>query len=206
MTQEQKSWTARRATLDDVSAGALALARAFDDDPLFRWVVPNDGKRVGALTVMFDALIRRSLAIDFHEGYTTPDVAGMAIWGRPGAWNLPTKIMLPSMPRLIRHMGLGGTFRFMKVITTMEKDHPSEPHWYLACLGTDPAKQRSGVGTTLISPILERCDAERLPAYLETQKPENVPYYERFGFRVTGELDIGGEGGPHIWKMWRDPL
>jgi GNAT superfamily N-acetyltransferase len=95
--------------------------------------------------------------------------------------------------------------RFLRVMHKVEKAHPEEPHWYLACLGTDPPKQRTGVGTTLVGPVLERCDKEGLPAYLETQKPENVPYYERFGFRVTGELDIT-EGGPHVWLMWRDPM
>jgi GNAT superfamily N-acetyltransferase len=201
----QREYTARLATTDDVAAGAPALARAFEDDPLFRWILPNDAKRLGALNVLFDVLVRRSMKIDFHEAYTTPDVAGMALWGRPGAWRLPTKLMLPSMPRMIRAMGLGATMRFMRVMHKVEKTHPAEPHWYLACLGTDPPKQRTGVGKTLVAPVLERCDRERLPAYLETQKPENVPYYERFGFQVSGEFDIV-EGGPHIWLMWRDPM
>lgn len=102
-------------------------------------------------------------------------------------------------------MGLGATVRFMRVVAKIEKAHPEEPHWYLAGLGTDPPKQRSGLGTTLLAPVLAHCNADKVPAYLETQKPENVPYYERFGFRVTGEIDIT-EGGPHVWLMWRDPL
>jgi len=31
-----------------------------------------------------------------------------------------------------------------------------------------------------------------------------VPFYERHGFRVIGELSIPG-GGPTLWLMWRDP-
>ena len=51
---------------------------------------------------------------------------------------------------------------------------------------------------------LARCDAARLPAYLESSKERNVPFYERHGFRVTGELTIPG-GGPTLWLMWRNP-
>ena len=39
-----------------------------------------------------------------------------------------------------------------------------------------------------------------MPAFLETGNPRNVPYYERFGFRVIDEGDAPG-GGPRIWFM-----
>jgi hypothetical protein len=42
------------------------------------------------------------------------------------------------------------------------------------------------------------------PAYLETETESNVPFYERHGFQVVGELDVPS-GGPHLWLMWRDP-
>ena len=51
---------------------------------------------------------------------------------------------------------------------------------------------------------LLRCDADYAPAYLESSNPENIGYYERFGFRVTGEIQLP-DGGPSLWPMWRDP-
>ena len=48
---------------------------------------------------------------------------------------------------------------------------------------------------------LDRCDAEHAPAYLESSKPDNVPYYQRFGFEITGE--ITPPGGPTLIPMWR---
>jgi GNAT superfamily N-acetyltransferase len=205
--QREERLTARRLVIDDLKPAAEALARAFYDDPLFAWILEDDDRRLRAEQVLFEALIGRSLKIDFHEGYTTPDVAGVALWGRPGKWKLPTSVMLPSLPRLIRAMGLGPAMRFTKVMTTVEKKHPhDEPHWYLACLGTDPPKQRSGVGKTLLAPVLARCDDERVGAYLETQKPDNVPYYQQLGFQVVEEYDVAGPGTPHIWNMWRDPM
>ena len=53
-----------------------------------------------------------------------------------------------------------------------------------------------------MAPILARCDDERLPAYLESSKEQNIPFYERHGFRVQQELEIAG--GPTLWAMVRE--
>ena len=80
---------------------------------------------------------------------------------------------------------------------------PTTPHWYLAILGTEPALQGRGVGSALLAPVLARCDDEDLPAYLESSKAENVPFYERHGFRGMGELQV--PEGPSLWPMVREP-
>jgi len=51
--------------------------------------------------------------------------------------------------------------------------------------------------------VTDRCDAEGVPAYLESSDPANVPLYERHGFSVAGEVTI--VDGPTIPLMWRDP-
>jgi len=53
-------------------------------------------------------------------------------------------------------------------------------------------------------PILERCDAEGLPAYLEATKEKNVGFYRQHGFEVTDRLELPN-GGPMMILMWREP-
>ena len=202
----QRERIATLATFDDISPGAAAFARAFYDDAAIKWFLPDDDKRLSQFTRLYELILAKTMPVDFYETYTTDDHAGMAIWGRPGAWEPPTKMMLPVLPKMLAILGPRSFLKYMRAMAAMKKVHPEEPHWYLAGLGTDPPKQRSGVGRSLIAPVLARCDAERLPAYLETQKPENVPYYNQFGFEVTGEIDLPGAGGPHLWLMWRKPL
>jgi predicted N-acetyltransferase YhbS len=86
----------------------------------------------------------------------------------------------------------------------MEANHPKEPHWYLMLLGTDPAVRGAGFGQQLMRSRLDRCDAEGAPAYLENSNPANEAYYLRFGFEVTGEMQLPN-GGPKMWPMWRRP-
>jgi predicted GNAT family N-acyltransferase len=61
-----------------------------------------------------------------------------------------------------------------------------------------------GFGQVLMESRLDRVDAEHAPAYLESTKHENIAYYQRCGFEVTGEIVLP-EGGPTMWPMWRAP-
>jgi GNAT superfamily N-acetyltransferase len=83
----------------------------------------------------------------------------------------------------------------------MKEAHPEEPHWYLAIIGSDPDVRGKGYGQVLMQSRLDRCDAEHAPAYLESSNPDNVPYYQRFGFEITGELTP--PRGPSLIPMWR---
>jgi len=79
---------------------------------------------------------------------------------------------------------------------------PREPHWHLAPIAVDPAHQGKGVGSTLLDWFCGHADKDKLPAYLETSRIENVHLYQRFGFSVRSQATAVGV--PH-WFMWREP-
>jgi GNAT superfamily N-acetyltransferase len=81
--------------------------------------------------------------------------------------------------------------------------HPDdEAHYYLSLWGTHRDHAGRGIGTALIHDNLARIDAERMPAYLESTNPANLPRYEALGFHRRGEF--GPVDGPVITTMWRD--
>jgi GNAT superfamily N-acetyltransferase len=139
----------------------------------------------------------------FGGCYTTEDHMGSAIWapaGKPMLTGLAGMATLkPVIPYVAAHL-----LNTLRLITLIESMHPHVPHWYLATLGTDPEMQGKGVGSALMRPVLEHCDAVGLPAYLESSKERNVPFYARHGFEVVKEVPLPG-GGPKIWTMWREP-
>jgi len=57
------------------------------------------------------------------------------------------------------------------------------------------------VGTALMNRYVEYLQQEKLPGYLETDKAENVKFYEKFAFAVRREEELIGTP---IWYMWRE--
>ncbi len=71
-------------------------------------------------------------------------------------------------------------------------------------VGVEPERQGRGVGSALLREVLTQCDAEGLPAYLESSNERNLTLYRRHGFEVIEELRLG-RSGPLLWLMWREP-
>lgn len=87
------------------------------------------------------------------------------------------------------------------IFEQMAAYHPTGPHWYLPLIATDPAHQGEGLGEALMVHALERCDRDRVPAYLESSNPRNIPFYQRHGFEILGEIQVGSS--PTLVPMLR---
>lgn len=193
----------RRAGAEDVAGLSAMLARAFDDDPLSLYLFGSPRSRATGLARFFGLQLRHTY-LRHGEVWTTGDGAGAALWAppampRPGAMDLVR--ILPVLP----YLSIWGrkTADVVRLLSAYERARPREEHWYLGTLGTDPERQGHGVGSTLLRTVLDRLDADGLPAYLESSKAKNLSFYARHGFEVTGEIVT--PGGPTLWLMWRTP-
>jgi GNAT superfamily N-acetyltransferase len=168
------------------------------------WMLPDADARRRKLHKLFEALTRHHhLARGGVEVAPDDDggIGGAALWDPPGEWRQTRGEELRAMPGLL--LAFGRSLRRGLVAEEMMKAaHPEEPHWYLAVIGSDPDVRGKGFGQVLMRSRLDRCDAEHAPAYLESSNPDNVPYYQRFGFEVTGEITLP-DGGPSLVPMWR---
>lgn len=192
----------RRATPSDVPALAGALTRAFLDDPVMCWLQPHERRRSAGLHTFFSIQLRHVFLPDGEVWVAGAPGAG-ALWARPGigrpSWRDALRLA-PMLPHIC-----AGVVRALRLLTLVERHRPYDrPHWYLAVLGTDPPVQGRGLGSAVLAPVLGRCDAEGVGAYLESSKESNIPFYRRHGFEVVGELQAPG-GGPSLWPMWREP-
>jgi GNAT superfamily N-acetyltransferase len=79
---------------------------------------------------------------------------------------------------------------------------PGEPHGHLGPVAVDRPLQGHGIGTLLLAEHCHRLDEAGMLGWLETDKPENVPFYERGGYRVVAEADTLGVP---CWFMRREP-
>ena len=185
----------------DLDGIADALIKAFHDDPVMLHIFNKPAGREKKMRALFLSESKRALTKGAVHTTAGGSAQGGAIWMAPGQWKTGGFELLGQIP-LMFAMG-AATPRALGLLSKMEKVHPTEPHWYLAILGTATEHQGKGVGSALIEPILTKCDAEGIPAYLESSKESNIPFYNRHGFEVTGE--VRAKDGPLIWPMWREP-
>jgi ribosomal protein S18 acetylase RimI-like enzyme len=190
----------RKATNDDIPAMADMLARAFHDDPIVNWVFEDESSRPKYTRRFFAG--RARVLIGQREIYTIDGTTAAAMWARPGEWRDPPLQALRELAILVPGVGRRAG-RVMRGLVQVESRHPKPPHWYLAVLGTEPSRQGEGLATRLLSGVLEDCDRDEVPAYLETGTERNVAFYNRHGFKVTEELQL--PKGPPVWLMWREP-
>jgi len=188
-------------TVDDCPEIARVQARAFYDDPLQAWALPDPSTRLSILERVFELLSRYS-SVPRGESYTDSSLACAAFWVPPGPFELDREAAAAMAP-ILELLG-DANARFSAAEDAMRESRPSELHFYLQGLGTDPARQGEGLASAALRPVLGRCDSEGIPAYLESTKERNVGFYEGHGFAVQGRVEIA-LGGPPLWLMWREP-
>jgi GNAT superfamily N-acetyltransferase len=202
MTTLQPARTAvRKAAPAEAAVVSSALAAAFEDDPVFRWMLPDETDRAARTRAFFDLVVE--VLAPHDDAWTTTDgITGAALWvpyGRPPMSDERAERFLAEVAEICgRHAD-----RTLELIAAMDESHPHAPHEYLWFVGVVPAAQGRGIGSALIAPVLERADRAGAPAYLEATSPLNKALYERHGFRARPPISVAG--GPPMWPMWRDP-
>jgi len=185
-----------------------ALARAFYDDPLFGFFVPNLLKQMKSLIAYMNSGVKDARAFrDVWVAHADRKVASAAVWLPPGTYPRGARRDLMTYVRTLpTFVHSGKRFgRAVALLGAVDKAHHdlTGPHYYLAILGTDPEFQRTGAGSAVLAPVLERCDTEGLPAYLETQKEANIAYYARHRFDLVQKIEV--PGCPPVWTLLRQP-
>ena len=189
---------AQRRDVGDVSS---ALSVAFARDPVASYLFPDERRRRRCLPKFFRVQLTNGY-LRRGEVFVTDDCLGAAMW-------IPSWADAPTLHDRLAHLSIlplvRGRFPAAHQLTELlAAHHPRRPHYYLGTLGVDPQVQGQGYATALMAPLLERCDAEGVGAYLECSTGSNVSFYARRGF-VVSEKVTAPFGGPPLWLMWREP-
>jgi GNAT superfamily N-acetyltransferase len=192
----------RRATPDDVPTLSRLFAAAFLTDPVFDWIARAGPKRAGGLERFFFWLLR-TRAVPFGEVWMSADASTAAAWLPPDAPASPGGFFeqMRLLPLFVRLCGIPRMARGSAMAEAMEKNHPHEPHFYLAFIAVAPRLQGLGLGSAILESNLRRIDALGAAAYLENSNPKNGRLYERHGF--VARKNIAPAGAPPLVAMWR---
>lgn len=186
-------------------------ADAFEQDPLMKWVFPEDAARLECLTRWWGfCLDHLPPGSELHGTRTDGCVA---YWQPPQGQKDSSaasevvdrgeseghRAFVAIMTELLGDLAPSR----MEALGKMQQARLDEPHWYLAVLGTSSHQQGKGLGSRVLAPMLERCDRIGALAYLESSNPANASFYRRHGFEPCDEFTLGD--GVLITPMAREP-
>ena len=186
----------------DVPEAVAVLARGMRDNPLHvaAWG-PDPERRRRTIERLFGALFRVMVAqtpiCARREGRIVA-TTGIA----PAGTCQPTPRQGAGLAPAMLAMGPSGAVRTMRWVRAWGARDPDEPHVHLGPLAVDAHLQGQGLGTLMLAEYCRRLDAAREVGYLETDKPENVRFYEKQGFETVGEAEVLGVPN---WFMRRAP-
>ena len=190
-----------------IPAAAETLARAFNDDPLMVYAIPDPSERARLLPDVYARMVRFGLlAGEVHV--TAGALEGVALWLPPNAKWTRENIEASGMHQLATIIGDGAYQRYREVVSrewqARERDITG-PCWYLFLLGVEPSRQRRGLGGRLIRPVIERAEIEQFACYLETENQRNVAFYLKQGFNMIVNGEEAGSSGVRFWTFRRTP-
>jgi len=198
----------RRLGPADAEAAAEVLARAFANDPLWRYLLPDARQRPALVRQAFRTFAPAFVSGQQAYGVGAP-LAGVAVWSAPDQpegpasallnANLLTLVFSPLALAVARAAPIFAAFEQLR------RRYAAEPHYYLATVGVVPEAQGRGLASRLIRPVLAHADARALPAYTETMTAANVGIYERFGFVVREQRRVP-DADLVIWALYRPRL
>jgi len=194
----------RKLARSELDAAADLLGRGMRDNPVHIAVWgTNPDHRQRAVARFFRPVLRGLfLRGEILGAFRDDALAGVCGMAPPGGCQPTVRDKLSVLPNLLFGNGPGVPLRVLRWTSEWSRRDPSEPHWHLGPVAVDVYLQGHGVGSQLLAAFCVHVDEPRSVAYLETDKPENVHFYEKFGFVIVDKAMVLGTPN---WFMRRAP-
>ena len=184
----------------ELEVAARLAARGMRDNPLQIAAIGGDPQRRQRLMHRgFCRLLRldgRATVGAWHGD----SLVGVACSAEPGHCQLSPRERLRLAPTFL--MAGRAALRMARWVSAWARYDPARSHSHLGPVAVDPDLQGRGIGSMLLADYCDSMDQTGMLSYLETDKPENVRLYERFGYTVAAEADVIGIAS---WFMTREP-
>jgi GNAT superfamily N-acetyltransferase len=177
---------------DEVRAAVAVVARGMRDNPLHVAAYgENERLRLARHSQLIAGLFAASASLVLTGAFRGEVLAGVSGAAPPGTCRLgvaPRIRMLPALASL----GPEAAARVLSWTRAWSRHDPSAPHVHLGPVAVDAHLQGHGIGTSLLADHCRQLDHSGATGYLETDKPENVTFYRRFGYAVVGRTLVLG--------------
>ncbi|MAZ86598.1 MAG: hypothetical protein CL693_03055 [Cellvibrionaceae bacterium] len=194
------------ATAADAQRIGKTIAAAFRHDPFNAWLLQSEPLRRTLFALYARHLYLRRGMCQLAQSDQGGEIVGATMWIRSEEQqSLGVSTMLSVAIKTLMTQGPKVLIRMLQVDAAMKKHHPKEPHLYLFTIGVLDSARGTGKGRALMVDVLNQCDSENLPVYLESTNPDNHGYYASLGFETLKVIHPIADAPP-LELMWREPL
>lgn len=177
---------------DEVSSAVGVLARGMRDNPLHVAAYGADPEwRIRCHARLMRAVLTGSGTLEPICALRDGTLVGVTGVAPPGTCQPTVGQRLRILPTMAV-LGPRTARRVVRWVSIWAERDPDEPHVHLGPLAVDAHLQGQGIGSAIMREHCRRLDAADEVGYLETDKPENVGFYERFEYAVVGEQPVIG--------------
>ena len=140
--------------LDDrhAPAAGATLGAAFLDDPMVRFIAPDEARRRRAGPWYLGMVVRYGLR--WGQVWGTDDASAVAVWLPPDSGDMRLGRMLRlGLARVPFRLGLSGSRRLLQALSATEPFHRTVhgPHWYLVAVGARAERRGQGLGSAPVT-------------------------------------------------------
>lgn len=165
------------------------LAKSFNDNKSVNYIVKQDSKREQRLKMLMEYSF--DVCHLFGDVFLTENKKACALILLPDKKKTNLKSILLDLKLIFSCTGLSNVKKAMDREAKIKKLQPKEPMYYLWFIGVDPAEQNKGIGSKLLTEVINEGGTKQRTICLETSTVKNIPWYEKFGFKIYNELDLG---------------
>ena len=164
------------------------LTNSFENNRSVNYIIKQDSKRIerikNLMAYSFD------VCYYFGEVFLSDNKKACALIVYPDKKRANLRSILLDMKLILFSTGLSNIKKVMDREAKIKKFHPENLIYYLWFIGVDPKDQNLGLGSALLKEVLKEGESMHRPVYLETSTLKNIPWYEKFGFKIYNELDL----------------
>ncbi|HNU47181.1 MAG TPA: GNAT family N-acetyltransferase [Bacteroidia bacterium] len=179
----------RKATADEKELVVTILVQSFDDNKSVNYTIKQDTRRRQRIRKLMEYSFE--ICSMFGNVFISDDNKGCALVVMPDKKRTTFKSIWLDVRLVFGAIGIVSARKAMSRETAIKKIHPNDALYYLWFIGVQPSEQGKGIGSRLLTEVIQEGKSKRRTVCLETSTLKNIRWYEKHGFKTYRELDFG---------------
>jgi GNAT superfamily N-acetyltransferase len=165
------------------------LSQSFDDNQSVNYIIRQDSRRKERIR----RLIEYSFDVCYWYGkvYLSDDKNGCVLIVLPEKKKTSLRSIWLDVKLMIHCLGFSNIMKALSREAKIKKLQSDVPMYYLWFIGVTCDQQGKGIGGTLMNEVIKESESDGKIICLETSTLLNIPWYQKFGFTIYNELDLG---------------